>query len=114
MRSTGIRVLITGVAAVIIGIYAERGFSGDDKLPKKDPATTIAVEKGMKWLVSVQGKDGGWGQDGGERAELVDKRSDTGESMESRRLPSQHINRLSRFKDMRPRVCGCRDSNVCS
>ena len=66
MRSTGIRVLITGVAAVIIGIYAERGFSGDDKLPKNDPATTIAVEKGMKWLVSVQGKDGGWGQDGGE------------------------------------------------
>jgi len=66
MRPTGIRVLITGVAAVTIGIYAERGFSGDDKLPKNDPATTIAVEKGIKWLVSVQGKDGGWGQDGGE------------------------------------------------
>jgi hypothetical protein len=26
----------------------------------------VAVEKGVKWLVSVQGKDGGWGQDGGE------------------------------------------------
>jgi hypothetical protein len=26
----------------------------------------IAVAKGEKWLVSVQGKDGGWGQDGGE------------------------------------------------
>lgn len=24
-----------------------------------------AAEKGLKWLVSVQGKDGGWGQDGG-------------------------------------------------
>jgi len=24
-----------------------------------------ASEKGLKWLVSVQGKDGGWGQDGG-------------------------------------------------
>ena len=25
-----------------------------------------AVQKGAKWLVSVQGNDGGWGQDGGE------------------------------------------------
>src|SRR5258708_22037196 len=29
-------------------------------------SAAIAVEKGMHWLVSVQGKDGGWGQDGGE------------------------------------------------
>jgi len=59
------RVLITGVAAAIIGIYAEIGFSGDDGLANKDPVDT-AVAKGLKWLVSVQGKDGGWGQDGGE------------------------------------------------
>jgi hypothetical protein len=26
----------------------------------------VAVDKGIKWPVSVQGKDGGWGQDGGE------------------------------------------------
>jgi len=52
-------VLVTGVAAVAIGIYAEIGFSGSD------PVNT-AVGKGLKWLVSVQGKDGGWGQDGGE------------------------------------------------
>jgi hypothetical protein len=25
----------------------------------------LAVDKGLKWLVSVQGEDGGWGQDGG-------------------------------------------------
>ncbi len=25
-----------------------------------------AVQKGLKWLVSVQGSDGGWGQDGGQ------------------------------------------------
>src|SRR5215211_939677 len=25
----------------------------------------VAVEKGAKWLASVQGADGGWGQDGG-------------------------------------------------
>ena len=24
------------------------------------------MDKGIKWPVSVQGKDGGWGQDGGE------------------------------------------------
>jgi hypothetical protein len=65
MSTTGIRVLLTGVAAVTIGIYAERGLSEDKNLIKNDPVT-IAVAKGMKWLVSVQGKDGGWGQDGGE------------------------------------------------
>jgi hypothetical protein len=26
----------------------------------------MAAQKGVKWLISVQGKDGGWGQDGGE------------------------------------------------
>src|SRR6516225_1698974 len=59
MRSIGTRVLVTGVAAVAIGIYAEIGFSGSD------PVNT-AVGKGLKWLASEQGKDGGWGQDGGE------------------------------------------------
>ena len=62
MRSNQIRVLIIGVAAVTIGIYAEIGFSTENK---SDPVS-IAVDKGVKWLVSVQGKDGGWGQDGGE------------------------------------------------
>jgi squalene-hopene cyclase-like protein/prenyltransferase/squalene oxidase-like repeat protein len=31
----------------------------------KDPVS-IAVEKGARWLASVQGSDGGWGQDGGD------------------------------------------------
>ena len=31
-----------------------------------DPTTTLAVAKGAKWLASVQGADGGWGQDGGD------------------------------------------------
>jgi hypothetical protein len=65
MRSKRMRVLVTGVAALTIGIYAEIGFSGEKILPKNDPLN-IAVEKGLKWLVGVQGKDGGWGQDGGE------------------------------------------------
>lgn len=58
------RVLITGVAAMAIGICAGIGFSGDN-FPKNDPVS-VAVQKGVKWLVSVQGNDGGWGQDGGE------------------------------------------------
>src|ERR1700716_4238436 len=65
MRSKRVRVLLTGVAAVAIGIYAEMGFSEENDNAKKEPVD-MAVEKGMKWLVSVQGKDGGWGQDGGE------------------------------------------------
>ena len=38
--------------------------------PKPQPKPTIspqaAVTRGIDWLVSVQGNDGGWGQDGGE------------------------------------------------
>src|SRR5258707_3085596 len=62
MRSNQIRVLIIGVAAVTIGICAETGFSTENK---PDPVS-MAVDKGVKWLGSGQGKDGGWGQDGGE------------------------------------------------
>ncbi|HEV8485962.1 MAG TPA: prenyltransferase/squalene oxidase repeat-containing protein [Blastocatellia bacterium] len=41
--------------------------SGDAKTSvARDPATIRAVEKGAKWLASVQGADGGWGQDGGD------------------------------------------------
>lgn len=32
----------------------------------QNPSTSVAVEKGAKWLASVQGADGGWGQDGGD------------------------------------------------
>lgn len=63
MRSMKIRVLVAGSAAITIGICAETNIS--TKSSAHDPVS-IAVDKGMKWLVSVQGKDGGWGQDGGE------------------------------------------------
>jgi hypothetical protein len=58
-------VFATGVTAIALGIYAETGFSGNSTFPQND-SVNLAVEKGVKWLVSVQGKDGGWGQDGGE------------------------------------------------
>lgn len=65
MRSDRMRVLVTGVAAVLIGIYAETAFSDQKNPPANDPAA-LAIEKGVKWLISVQGQNGGWGQDGGE------------------------------------------------
>lgn len=61
MKLSRIRVLVTGVATLAIGFYAEKGFSGSN-----NDAVSVAVNKGIKWLASVQGKDGGWGQDGGE------------------------------------------------
>src|SRR5438309_2779906 len=77
MRSKGMRVLVTGVAAIAIGIYAEIGLSGEKDSAKKEPVDS-AVAKGLKWLISVQGKDGGWGQDGGETSYVR-----TGERLES-------------------------------
>ena len=61
MRSKRMRVLVTGAAALTIGICAEIGFSGEKNPTKNDPAN-MAVEKGLKWLVSVQGNDGRPGQ----------------------------------------------------
>jgi hypothetical protein len=65
MKSNTVRVLAAGVAVMAIGIYTQRGSSGSTIAPESD-SVGAAVEKGAKWLVSVQGKDGGWGQDGGE------------------------------------------------
>jgi hypothetical protein len=65
MRPNVMHIVAAGVAVVAIGIYAQRGFSGSTITPNNDGVMS-AVERGAKWLVSVQGKDGGWGQDGGE------------------------------------------------
>src|SRR5262244_3228336 len=64
MRSNSTRVLvIAGIVLLAMGIYAETRIESNRS--EKDAVST-AVNKGIKWLVSVQGKDGGWGQDGGE------------------------------------------------
>ena len=65
MRSNNVRVLITGAAVITIGICADTAVSVNKNASPKD-SVSVAVEKGLKWLVAVQGKDGGWGQDGGE------------------------------------------------
>lgn len=39
--------------------------TGETTTPVASNEVSAAVEKGAKWLASVQGADGGWGQDGG-------------------------------------------------
>jgi squalene-hopene cyclase-like protein/prenyltransferase/squalene oxidase-like repeat protein len=46
-------------------ILAPHAISGNTNLPNNEPVT-LAVQRGAKWLISTQGRDGGWGQDGGE------------------------------------------------
>jgi hypothetical protein len=40
--------------------------TGPATTPVAQGEVSVAIEKGAKWLASVQGADGGWGQDGGE------------------------------------------------
>jgi hypothetical protein len=65
MIFTKVRVFIGAAALVLIGVCANTSVFADKNSVQNDPAS-IAVEKGLKWLVTVQGRDGGWGQDGGE------------------------------------------------
>lgn len=62
------KTLAISVCAVTL-IVAALWAGGDSPNPKsvqtKD-TVSIAAEKGARWLASVQGQNGGWGQDGGE------------------------------------------------
>lgn len=53
--------------------------TGAKTTPDTPNQTSAAVEKGAKWLASVQGADGGWGQDGG-----ASSHNRQGESLESK------------------------------
>src|SRR5438874_7852387 len=60
--------IVLGVSIVFV-LFGVMGAQTNKKLPKPAvaaPSGEPAVEKGARWLVSVQGEDGGWGQDGGE------------------------------------------------
>lgn len=54
MKALTISVLGVAALSVLIGATA-----------KNETAADPAAAKGLQWLVSVQGQDGGWGQDGG-------------------------------------------------
>jgi hypothetical protein len=68
--NSAVRVFIGLVVIAVVGTYranqaqkkpsAEKARINSSSIP-----ITAAVEKGAKWLASVQGADGGWGQDGG-------------------------------------------------
>src|SRR5260370_27739610 len=53
------------VSVVAIGALGVCSILANTNRPKID-ATAPNVERAVHWLVSVQGRDGGWGQDGGE------------------------------------------------
>jgi hypothetical protein len=56
-----IAISVCAGAVMVAALFA----GGDSGKVTNDPSS-IAVEKGARWLASVQGHDGGWGQDGGE------------------------------------------------
>src|SRR5262245_3234308 len=74
------RLLAVVMSAAVVGgatVWAQTQRTTAE--PKTAPApVSIAVAKGARWLASVQGADGGWGQDGGEASS-----SRPGERLES-------------------------------
>ncbi len=54
----------------VVGIAALGLLFAAPKEPVKPPDTSASVQRGLQWLVSVQGRDGGWGQDGGETSHV--------------------------------------------
>jgi hypothetical protein len=57
---TKVNISMLGIAALAVC-----SILGSTNRPRVD-TTAPNVDKGIQWLVSVQGHDGGWGQDGGE------------------------------------------------
>jgi hypothetical protein len=56
---------VCGLALLAAGMWAG-GDSPGSKHGATPDTTRQAVQNGAKWLASVQGRDGGWGQDGGQ------------------------------------------------
>ena len=85
MKSAAMVLLaLLGCAAILAQNGSNTGKTAGQKSPRtklaagatstasvaSNPAVSSAVEKGATWLASVQGKDGGWGQDGGEASNV--------------------------------------------
>jgi len=60
MRHLAIGVFAAALVAVLFGATTTT------KDNNNNPSAARSVEKAVNWLASVQGQDGGWGQDGGE------------------------------------------------
>jgi hypothetical protein len=56
----------TSIGLLLVGAVLAQKTGKVQKPTTEEPTVSKAVEKGAKWLASVQGADGGWGQDGGE------------------------------------------------
>src|SRR5688572_26905275 len=74
--------IVAGVCFTLIAgmaMFAQNAGRTESK-PVQVSSTAIAasIEKGARWLASVQGADGGWGQDGGATSYVR-----TGERLES-------------------------------
>src|SRR5262245_49484830 len=63
MKSIGIG---TCIALLIVGALWAQNITKTEKLSTGAASAALAIDRGAKWLASVQGADGGWGQDGGE------------------------------------------------
>jgi hypothetical protein len=63
MNSIAVRVFIALVA--VAALCAANSSKAQKPPVAVSPPLAAAVDKGAKWLASVQGADGGWGQDGG-------------------------------------------------
>ena len=64
------RLLAVVMSVAVVGgaaIWAQTQYTTPEpKIAAASPRVSAAVAKGARWLASVQGADGGWGQDGGE------------------------------------------------
>jgi len=75
------RLLAVVMSVAVVGgaaIWAQTQHTTPEPKIAASPRVSAAVAKGARWLASVQGADGGWGQDGGE-----DSSARPGERLES-------------------------------
>ena len=64
MRLLAVVMSVSVVAGGAVWAQTQRTTADPKTAPAPAPGST-AVDKGARWLASVQGADGGWGQDGG-------------------------------------------------
>jgi Squalene-hopene cyclase C-terminal domain/Prenyltransferase and squalene oxidase repeat len=64
MRRLAVVMSVAVVAGAAVWAQPQHKMPESQTVPASAPVST-AVDKGARWLASVQGADGGWGQDGG-------------------------------------------------